>query len=554
MRITVLFFSLLTALFALSDNYKIIVGVYPTKSEAQQAYLHYKADPQNLLFSYINEQEFIIHTRQAGNKYVIAIEPFPSAKSAEKILRQLSPFYPNAFISRGIANDMDSLLAEHRNNLINQNRTLTQSTPTIVYPKKTIPILHTTSPKYERWGFIFIVAAFILYLVWRERIVRGLRNHNQLLLREKEEVQNAMQAKNDFIAMINHEIRAPINAVMGISHLLLESDLTLSQRSQILKIKDATAILHTLVNDILDHSKIEAGKITIEEIPFDLNTMLDNISNIITHKADEKHLELIFDIDKSVPNKLIGDPLRVLQILVNLLNNALKFTENGSVILRLRGEQSTALNVKIHFEIIDTGFGMAPESLKQLFTSYLQADETTSRKYDSTGLGLTISKNLISLMGGSIQAKSTPNQGSTFSFDINFYSDSAFEKRRYRLPTTELMSKNGLIVESNLISAEVLKRGLEYFHYEIKIVTNLVDAMEILKNHFIDIVFIDTHLVLSGEFKKELLNRINNENLKLVWMGDDLKKREGIILPKPYNQLRIFNVILLAYGHLDQEK
>ena len=281
---------------------------------------------------------------------------------------------------------------------------------------------------------------------------------------------------------------------------------------------------------------------------------LDDISNIIAHKADEKQLELIFDIDQSVPNKLIGDPLRLLQILVNLLNNAIKFTDTGSVILRLRAQQISRLNLKIHFEIIDTGIGIEAEALKKLFASYVQADETISRKYGGTGLGLAICKNLISLMGGSIQVESLPNQGSTFSFDIKLYSDFEYEKRRYRLPTADLMSKNGLILDSNATSAEVLKRGLEYFHYEVKTVTNSVDALEALKNHFIDIAFIDTRIALSGEFKKELQNRIKNDNLKLIWMGEDTKKRGGLTLSKPYNQLNIFNTILLAYGHLDQEK
>lgn len=553
MRIAILFFSLLTTLFALSDNYKIVVNAYKTKTEAQQGYEHDKADPKSALLPYINEKKLIVHTRKSGEKHIIAIEPFSSRKEAQAVLQDLSGFYPNAFVSRGVADDIEFLLMQHRNDLAKQNTTTAQPTKVIALPLKATNVSHT-SYKYEAVFFLFVLAALVVYLWWRERTLKSLKNHNERLLKEKTEIQDAMQAKNDFIAMMNHEIRAPINAIMGISHLILESRLTVSQRSQITKIKDATSILHTLVNDILDHSKIEAGKITIEKIPFDLNAMLDDISNIITHKADEKQLELIFDIDQSVPNKLIGDPLRLLQILVNLLNNAIKFTDKGSVVLRLRGQQISRLNLKIHFEIIDTGIGIEPESLKKLFASYVQADETISRKYGGTGLGLAICKNLISLMGGSIQVESTPNQGSIFSFDIKLYSDFEYEKRRYRLPSADLMSKNGLILDTNATSSEVLKRGLEYFHYEIKTAASSVDALDALKNYFVDIAFIDTRISLSGEFKKELQNRIKNDNLKLVWMGEDIKKREGITLSKPYNQLNIFNTILLAYDHLDQEK
>jgi signal transduction histidine kinase/CheY-like chemotaxis protein len=562
MRIAVLFFTLISTLFAISDNYKIVIASYKTNAQVQQIYANEISNPKMPLFIYTHEKNRIFHTRKSGNNYILTIEPFSNRNDAQTILDSILPIYPDAFISRGVANDIDFSVMKHRKSLIEEEST-TKNIPQItaipskeisISPStpKEITILHS-SPQYEKWLFISIILALLIYIGWRERVLKILKNRIQLLSKENKEIQNSMHAKNEFIAMMNHEIRAPINAVMGITHLLLESDLTLSQRSQLTKIKEASAILLTLVNDILDHSKMEAGKITIEKIPFDLNTMLDNISNIVAHKATEKHLELIFDIDQGVPNKLIGDPLRLLQIIVNLLNNAIKFTDNGSVILRLRADNITPINIKIHFEIIDTGIGIKPESLKDLFTSYNQVDETISRKYGGTGLGLSICKNLVSLMGGNIYVSSTPNRGSTFSFDINLYSDSVYEKRRYRLPTTELMSKNGLILDDNLVSAEVLKRGLEYFHYEIKIVTNSIDALPVLKNDFIDIVFIDTRIILSGEFKKELQNRIKNKNFKLVWIGDDAKKREGVILTKPYNQLRIFNAILLLYDHLDQK-
>ncbi|MBV5334944.1 MAG: hypothetical protein JZU49_03980, partial [Sulfuricurvum sp.] len=319
MRIAVLFLSLLTTLFALSDNYKIVIDTYKTKSEARQAFEHNKADPKSALLPYLNEKQLIIHTRRSGEKSIIAIEPFSNQKEAQAVLQDLSTFYPHAFVSRGVADDIEFLLMQHRNNLNLKKQNISINTPkAITLPKKEQNVSTVSSYNYERIFFLSILAGMLVYFLWSTRLLKILQNRNRFLLKEKTEVQDAMQAKNDFIAMMNHEIRAPINAIMGISHLVLESRLTVSQRSQITKIKDATSILHTLVNDILDHSKIEAGKITIEKIPFDLNTMLDDISNIISHKADEKQLELIFDIDQSVPNKLIGDPLRLLQILVNL--------------------------------------------------------------------------------------------------------------------------------------------------------------------------------------------------------------------------------------------
>ncbi|MBD3806960.1 response regulator [Sulfuricurvum sp.] len=388
--------------------------------------------------------------------------------------------------------------------------------------------------------------------MWRERNYRKLKTQYAKLSKDKELIQDSIQAKNDFIAMMSHEIRAPINAIMGMSHLVLESRLSVTQRSQISKIKDSASLLLNLINDILDHSKIEAGKVTIEQIPFDLNSLLNDISNIISHKANEKQIELVFDIDNSVPHKLIGDPLRLLQVLVNLLNNAIKFTNQGSVILRARGQQISRLNLKIHFEVIDTGIGMDETQIAKLFQSYTQADNSIARKYGGTGLGLAICKNLVSLMGGVIHVSSSLNVGSTFSFDIKLYSDFDIEKRHYRLPTPELMSKNALVLDDNTDSSTVLKRGLEYFHYEVKTAIDSLDAVALFRAYTFDIVFIDTQIALSREFKRELQNRIRENSLKLVWIGEDTKKRGGFILSKPYNQLDIFNTILSIYGYMDQ--
>jgi two-component system sensor histidine kinase/response regulator len=558
MRILILVSLCFISLFALSDRYKIVVDTYTTKTQAKQAYENNKKDTKNALLPYINQKKLIVHTRKSGKNHILALEPFASRKEAQVVLDDLHTFYPHAFISRGVADDIDFLLMQHKSALEQTQPATTiktvEHTVAPTFSEVTITPSENRSNNYQLILYLLALFVVALYVWWKERSIKNLKSHNELLMNEKTAIQDAMQAKNDFIAMMNHEIRTPINAIMGMSHLILESRLSAGQRTQITKIKDAASILHTLVNDILDHSKIEAGKIIIEKIPFDLNAMLDDISNIISHKAAEKQLDLIFDVDQSVPNKLIGDPLRLFQILINLLNNAVKFTNKGSVILRIRGQQISRLNLKISFEIIDTGIGIEAESLKKLFDSYVQANESISRNYGGTGLGLAICKNLISLMGGSIQVQSIPNQGSTFSFDIKLYSDFEYEKRRYHLPTKDLMSKNGLIVDTNPTSIEVLTRGLEYFHYEIKIASNSTDALDALKNHFIDIVFIDTRMVLSGEFKKELQNRIKNDNVKLVWIGEDSKKGSGIILAKPYTQLTIFNTILAAYGHLDQEQ
>lgn len=568
MRIAVLLLGMLTTLFALSSNHKIVIDSFKTKNEARKMAERLQNDPDSIIAQLSADETFLIHYRKSGKRYIIAAEPFASSKDAEPILQKILPDHPDAFISQGVDDDIEFLLTQHQKNLPHQ------TAASIVSPAPSKPALTAAAsdkplpsasapasaepPHDETLAFPWAIAGAIIILlslaVMQERSLRLLRREYKTLLEEKDQIHHAMQAKNDFIAMMSHEIRAPINAIMGISHLVLESDLSEHQQSQMTKIKDSASVLLTLINDILDHSKIEAGKVTIEQIPFDLNALLDDISNIVSHKAHEKNIELIFDIDRSVPNKLIGDPLRLLQVLVNLLNNAIKFTDQGHVILRARAQQQSRLNLKINFDVVDTGIGMSSEQIERLFHSYAQADETIARKYGGTGLGLAICKNLITLMGGSIHIQSTLGLGSTFSFDVKLHSDLDYEKRRYRLPTKDLMSKNALILDSNPDSIGVLQRGLEYFHYEIKGAFDSLDAVALLQNYHFDIVFIDTRLTLSGEFKKELQNRIRQDDLKLVWIGEDVKNIGGIILNKPYNQLHIFNTILSVYGYMDQTK
>jgi signal transduction histidine kinase/CheY-like chemotaxis protein len=556
MRFIFFIFCASLPLFALSNSYKVVIESYTAKSDARKNYEYYTQNPSSVVSQYANDEKLILHYRKSGGRYVIAAEPFASRKEAESFVKKIRFIHPKASVSQGVADDIQFLLMQRHTTPkqpipIKKEAKQISTTPQVSVVSTPPSVQATSNNSTPIWilGFSLIIGFTIF---WRERKYKRLNDQYNALFSEKELMQDSIQAKNDFIAMMSHEIRAPINAVMGMSHLVLESRLTVTQRSQITKIKDSAALLLNLINDILDHSKIEAGKVTIEQIPFDLNALLDDISNIVSHKAHEKQIDIIFDIDRSVPNKLIGDPLRLLQVLVNLLNNAVKFTDKGSVILRARGQQISRLNLKIHFEVIDTGIGMDAEQLTRLFQSYIQADESISRKYGGTGLGLAICKNLVSLMGGTIQVQSTLNQGSIFSFDIKLHSDFDFEKRHYRLPTPELMSKNALILDENSDSATVLQRGLEYFHYEVKPVINSLDAVALFQVYSFDIIFIDTKMSLCGEFKKELQNRIKNDDLKLVWMGEDIKKRGGFILPKPYNQLDIFNAILSLYGYMDQ--
>jgi len=369
--------------------------------------------------------------------------------------------------------------------------------------------------------------------------------------------ENAVKSKQQFLSNMSHEIRTPMNAIIGFTKVILNTELTKKQREYLTAIKTSGDTLIVLINDILDLAKVDSGKLIFEKAPFKLSVSIKTMLHLFETKILEKNLELIVNYDSTIPDVIMGDAVRLHQIIINLVSNAIKFTSEGSITIGVQKLSKTEDTITLEFSVSDTGIGIEKINIEKIFENFQQAHSQTSRIYGGTGLGLAIVKQLVESQGGSIRVESEENEGSVFSFILQF--DKAHGATVLDIDTVELVDYNisgikVLVVEDVELNQLLMKTLLDDFGFECEIVANGKIAIEALENNYYDIILMDIQMpIMNGFQATDYIRNTLKLNTPIIALTADVTtvdlekcKIFGMddFIAKPVDDRKLFNKII----------
>jgi len=381
------------------------------------------------------------------------------------------------------------------------------------------------------------------------------------LIEARDIAQKASQAKSIFLANMSHEIRTPLNGIIGLTNIVLRSDLNPQQANYLGKVKGSSEALLNIINDVLDYSKIEAGKLSLEKRAFDLNELLQSIKDLFGYQIEQKGLELMVDIDADIPNHLIGDKLRVIQVLNNLVGNALKFTSYGSIQIGVALLSKASDHLFLRFCVQDSGIGIDSQEQVKLFKSFSQVDSSDTKAYGGTGLGLVISKKIVELMGGSIVMHSQKGVGSQFCFTIPLeYSEAPQKDASSSKETKVTFSGDILLVEDDETNQLVAKEYLKFYGLDCSIVNNGQEAVDIVAQKHFDLIFMDLQMPVMDGFSATKVIRQMGIDTPIIALSAAVMKEDRELSKQAQMDGHIFKPIVaeqlegILYRYLSYEK
>jgi len=584
-KYTVLLSIFITSIVNADYIRSIRMGSFPSQADAQsslQIINAFVVEHENLQ-ELLQERDFIFKVRSSGKYYVTVVEPFTNRKVLQEVLDTLRLEFKDIYVTK-----LKSLpyQAPHENKTLDVSTIIEKELPKVIQEdalkvevtpkskeslqKVSISLTDVVTEEKEQTPQLqdatinnyhliitllaLVIAILVRYIVVYKRENESYVNKEMISTEQLEQTQMDNTIKDKLLSHVSHELRTPMTAIMGLTHLVLESDLTKIQKDYIQKIENSSQHLLNLINDILDVSKIKAGELTIEKVEFNINDILEYVLSVNATNAKRSGIALNMDVAQDVPSRIIGDSLRLGQVLINLIGNAIKFTEDGEVTLVVKNVSDFGDELKLEFSVSDTGIGMTQEQVGHIFSSYYQATDSTSRKFGGTGLGLSISKELVEMMGGEIKVHSQKDVGTTFTFTVNLQLKDAQNKRQYRLPSSSMLHKKILIVDASNKNVIPLIKALGYFNY----VTNTLESFEsiILEDVMkFDILIINQYNLT--KVAKENIQRIQKiSSIKIVVLSElysnmDMKLVAGCKIDSyiqvPCTQQNVLNMIIELY-------